>query len=149
MRRPARLGRAASMQNTLSRRCPKEPHAQGSCELAPSAVTARSTAGGIGHQKCVVDRVSPATSGSSTSTRERGVGRAARRLPLALARFHSPPPGSHSPFPTGRLGFFPFQNATPLYTRATRPTRKLAERTGRQGRQLARASAWAHGGATP
>ena len=117
--------------------------------LAPSAVTARSTAGGIGHQKCVVDRVSPATSGSSTSTRERGVGRAARRLPLALARFHSPPPGSHSPFPTGRLGFFPFQNATPLYTRATRPTRKLAERTGRQGRQLARASAWAHGGATP
>ena len=74
--------------------------------LAPSAVTARSTAGGIGHQKCVADRVSPATSGSSTSTRERGVGRAARRLPLALARFHSPPPGSHSPFPTGRLGLF-------------------------------------------
>eukprot|EP00964_Phaeocystis_antarctica_P033899 scaffold19240_cov53-Phaeocystis_antarctica.AAC.5 len=67
--------------------------------------------------------------------------------PTRPRRSHSPPPGSHSPFPTGRLGFLlgrlgPFQNATRLYTRATRspPGAKLAEPTGHTPGQLAGAT---------
>ena len=50
------------MQDT---RCPKEPHAQRSWELAPSAVTASAVGGSA--NRSVVGRVSPTTSAASNA----------------------------------------------------------------------------------